>query len=150
MNIAKERLAKYFLEARRHIEVITEAIEELTYPIKSYDELSKLQKFAVNSLIFRFSKLQDLVGSKIFRTYLEYNRYDTANKSFLELLKEIEKEGIIDIDSWDELRKLRNIIAHDYPGSEDEQIEAINLFIKKSSLLIDTVSRLESRYGETQ
>ena len=144
----KERLAKYFKEAKKHIEVIVDAIKELDHPIKNYESLSKIQKFAVNSLIFRFSKLQDLVGTKIFRAYLEYNRFDTANKSFLELLKEIEKEGIVDIDSWDELRKLRNIIAHDYPDSDDEQIEAINLFIKKSDVLIDIVKKLESRYDK--
>ena len=144
----KERLQKYFIEAKRHIEVINDAIDELDYPIKSYESLSKIQKFAVNSLIFRFSKLQDLVGTKIFRTYLEYNRFDTVNKSFLELLKEIEKEGIVDIDTWDEFRKLRNIIAHDYPDSDEEQIEAINLFIKKSDILINIVNKLEARYDK--
>jgi hypothetical protein len=98
--------------------------------------------------VFRFSKLQDLIGSKVFRTFLEFNKFDTQDKSFLELLKEIEKEGIIDIDSWDEFRKLRNSIAHEYPGEEDETVEALELLIKRTPLLIAITSELRGRYHE--
>jgi uncharacterized protein with HEPN domain len=84
----------------------------------------------------------------VFRTFLEFNKFDTQDKSFLELLKEIEKEGIIDIDSWDEFRKLRNSIAHEYPGEEDETVEALELLIKKTPLLIAITSELRDRYHE--
>ena len=144
------RLKKYFSEAKKHIELINEALEVLKdkLPIKNYKELDSLEKFALNALIFRFSKLQDLLGSKIFRNYLEFSGYDTSEKSFFDILKEIEKEGIVDIDSWDELRKFRNQIAHEYPEAEDEVIESINLFVQKSKELIDISQRLEEKYLE--
>ena len=144
------RLKKYFSEAKKHIELINEALEVLKdkLPIKNYKELDSLEKFALNALIFRFSKLQDLLGSKIFRAYLEFSGYDTSEKSFFDILKEIEKEGIVDIDSWDELRKFRNQIAHEYPEAEDEVIESINLFVQKSKELIAINQRLEEKYLE--
>ncbi len=63
----------YFAEAQKHIELTEEARSMIHLPNKDYNSLPSFQKFAVNTLIFRFLKLQDLVGSKIFRTFLEFN-----------------------------------------------------------------------------
>jgi len=60
----------------------------------------------------------------------------------------MEKEHFIDIDSWQELRELRNDIAHDYPEEFDEKIEKINLFVKKSDTLIEIFNKIEKKYNE--
>ncbi|SFV50714.1 hypothetical protein MNB_SM-7-1154 [hydrothermal vent metagenome] len=65
--MVQKRLELYFQEALKHIELIEEAKEVVDLPIKEYETLSNLQKFAINALVFRFSKLQDLLGTKIFR-----------------------------------------------------------------------------------
>jgi len=148
--MTKTKLKTYFLELNKHIELIDDSLEELQTPIKDYDTLPKIQKFALNALIFRFSKLQDLLGAKIFRTYLEYNGYGTQGISYFDILKEIEKEGIVDIDSWSELRELRNKIAHDYPEELDEMLESINLFIQKSSELVTIAKKLEQNFYEIE
>ncbi len=146
----KKRLTNYFKEAKKHIELIEESLKVLEpkIPIDSYETLNQLERFALNALIFRFSKLQDLIGVKIFRNYLDFSGFDISEKSFFEILREIEKEGIIDIDSWNELRKLRNMIAHEYPQEFDDVVESINLFIRKSDLLIDISNKLEQKYNE--
>ncbi len=144
------KLNQYFFEANKHIELIYEAygVIENKLPIKEYQKLSSLEKFALNTLIFRFSKLQDLLGSKVFRTYLEYSGFETSDKSFFDILKELEKEGIIDIDSWNEFRVLRNQIAHEYPQEEDQILESINLFVRKSRDLIDIAKKIEEKFNE--
>ena len=144
----EKRLDVYFAEAKKHIELIEDAKDIIVLPIENYEELPNLEKFAINALVFRFSKLQDLLGSKIFRAYLEFNKFDTRDKSFLELLREIEKEGIVDIDTWDEFRKIRNSIAHEYPGEEEETVEALELLIEKTHLLIQISEKLMDRYNE--
>jgi hypothetical protein len=144
----EKRLDVYFAEAKKHIELIKDAKDVIVLPIENYEELPNLEKFAINALVFRFSKLQDLLGSKIFRAYLEFNKFDTRDKSFLELLREIEKEGIVDIDTWDEFRKIRNSIAHEYPGEEEETVEALELLIEKTHLLIQISEKLMDRYNE--
>jgi len=140
------RLDTYFYEANKHIEHIIEAKDELNLPITSYEELSKLEKFALNTLIFRFSKLQDLLGVKIFRAYLEFSGINVSEFGFFDILKLIEKEKICDIDTWNELRKLRNDIAHDYPHELDEMLEKINLFIKSSDKLVSIFDNIKRRY----
>jgi len=144
----EKRLESYFAQASKHMQLIEEAKSVINLPIVNYEQLSNLEKFAINALIFRFSKLQDLIGSKIFRTFLEFNKFDTKDKSFLILLKEIEKEGIVDIDTWDEFRKIRNNIAHEYPGEEDEALEAIELLIEKSTDLIKIAQNIMDRFYE--
>jgi len=150
LTMNEKRLENYFAEALRHIQLIEEAKEVIHLPIVNYDKLPNLEKFAVNALIFRFSKLQDLIGSKIFRAFLEFNKFDTEEKSFLVLLKEIEKEGIVDIDTWDEFRKIRNNIAHEYPGEEEEALEAVELLVKKSTDLIKIAQKIMDRYNEVR
>jgi hypothetical protein len=142
------RVKKYLYEADRHIEHIVEAKDELTLPIESYEKLSKLEKFALNTLIFRFSKLQDLLGVKIFREFLEFSGLSMEDLSFFDILKLIEKEKICNIDNWNELRKIRNDIAHDYPEEFDEMIERINLFVQKSDELVDIAIDIRRRFDE--
>ena len=144
----EKRLENYFAEALKHMQLMKEAKSVINLPIVNYEQLASLEKFAINTLIFRFSKLQDLIGSKIFRAFLEFNKFDTEDKSFLILLKEIEKEGIVDIDTWDEFRKIRNNIAHEYPGEEDETLEAIELLIEKSTDLIKIAQNIMDRFYE--
>ena len=144
----EKRLENYFVQASKHMQLIEEAKEVIHLPIVNYEQLPSLEKFAINALIFRFSKLQDLIGSKIFRAFLEFNKFDTEEKSFLILLKEIEKEGIVDIDTWDEFRKIRNNIAHEYTGEEEETLEAIELLIKKSTDLSKIAQKIMDRYYE--
>jgi len=148
--MTKTKLKTYFIEATKHIELIEDSLEELQAPITDYESLSKLQKFALNALIFRFSKLQDLLGAKVFRNYLEYSGYTTQGVSFFDILREIEKEAIVDIDTWMELRELRNKIAHDYPEELDEMLESVNLFIEKSSQLIGIAKQLEQNFYEIE
>jgi len=145
-----KRVDNYFKEANRHKEHMLEAKETLVLPIKDYDSLCKLEKFALNTLIFRFSKLQDLMGSKIFRAFLNFSGMATDDMSFFDILKELEKEKVLDIDEWQFLRELRNDIAHDYPEELDEKIEKINLFIKKSDALLAIFNRLEAKYLEIE
>lgn len=144
------RLHTYIEEANRHKAHIIEAQAELKLPIEAYDTLPKLEKFALNTLIFRFSKLQDLMGSRIFREYLEYTGMPTDELGFFDILKAMEKEGILDIDSWQLLRELRNDIAHDYPNELQEKLEKINFFVESSKRLIEIFERLKEHYYEIE
>ena len=146
----QNRLQTYLQEAKRHKEHIIEARTTLHLPIENYETLPKLEKFALNTLIFRFSKLQDLIGAKLFRVYLAYSEFPVSEMGFFDILKAVEKEGIVDIDTWSYLRELRNDIAHDYPEEMHEMLEKVNLFIQQSDTLIAILDRLEQKYHETQ
>ena len=140
-NVEKFRL--HLKEANLHIERLKEILEDLKkfYPL-DIDSLEEIDKDKLDAFAFRFAKLQDLLGAKIFREYLEYVNFPTQDKNFLELLKELNKEGIIDIDKWAEFRSVRNSIAHDYPYDESEKIEAINYLIKNIEYLFEVTKKI--------
>lgn len=148
MNLS--RLKNYLKEAKIHIERLNEVFErnKEIYPldVEKFKQLTMEQKKnMLDTLAFRFSKLQDLIGTKIFREFLDEVGFITEDKSFLEILKEIEKEGIIDIDTWSEFRKVRNLIAHDYPEEWEEKMEAINYLVDNTPYLIEVVKKIESK-----
>ena len=147
-----KRLNLYLNEAEIHIERLKDVLNRLEkiYPLtlERFKNLTPEEKDMLDTLAFRFSKLQDLIGSKIFREYLQEVGFIVEDKAFLELLKEIEKEGIVDIDSWSEFRKVRNILAHDYPDDLEEKAEAINYLIEKSPNLIGVIEKIESKINK--
>ena len=85
-------------------------------------------------------------SEEIFREYLSVLQYPVEDKNFLELLKELDKEKIIDLDIWSEFRGVRNSISHDYPFEEDEKIEAINYLIKNVKYLIDITKKIKASF----
>ena len=76
-QIAKERLTNYFNEAKKHIakiESVKRALDKvMPLDIESFYELLETEQDKLDVLVFRFSKLQDLLGRKIFRAILEYS-----------------------------------------------------------------------------
>ena len=64
----------------------------------------------------------------------------------MELLKELEKEKIIDIDLWSELRGVRNSISHDYLLEEDEKLDAINYLIQNVKYLINITKTIKDSF----
>jgi len=149
MNIEK-RLELHLEESNIHIDRLNDVLKTLKhlYPL-TVDKLEIIPvetKDKLDVLAFRFSKLQDLLGSKIFREYLVVLQYPTEDKNFLELLKELEKEKLIDIDKWSEFRGVRNSISHDYPSEEDEKIDAINYLIENVEYLINIIKKIKERF----
>ncbi len=139
-------LEESFIHIHRLIDVLN-VLEEL-YPLTNtkLETMSLENKDKLDVLAFRFLKLQDLLGTKIFREYLMVLQYPVEDKNFLELLKELDKEKIIDIDIWSEFRGVRNSISHDYPFEEDEKIEAINYLIKNVKYLINITKKIKDNF----
>jgi len=149
MNILK-KLELHLDESLVHINRLNDVLKVLRviYPItnEKYENLSSENKDKLDVLAFRFSKLQDLLGSKIFREFLTVSQYPIEDKNFLELLKELEKENIIDIDKWSEFRGIRNNISHDYPFEEMEKLDAINYLIENVDYLIDVTNTIRNNF----
>ncbi len=145
------RLEGYLREANLHVERLREVLERLSplLPMteERFSELTPSEKDMLDVLAFRFSKLQDLLGSKIFREFLESQGFITEGKSFLEVLREVEREGIVDVDTWSEFRKVRNLIAHEYPLTVTERVEAINYLVEKVLVLLEVLKKIEAKIG---
>lgn len=116
-----ERLRSIRQEIDIHLVRIDEAFEELTtkYPfaIDEHHFATLLDCRAdvafVDQIIYRFAKVQDTIGAKLFKTFLLYQG-ENVDKPFRDILHALEKLRIVDVDEWFVLREIRNTIAHQY------------------------------------
>ncbi|MHC4873698.1 MAG: hypothetical protein ACYTFY_17775 [Planctomycetota bacterium] len=85
----------------------------------------------IDAFIYRFIKLQDYMGSKLFRQLLVSIGEYADNMSLLDILDKMEKLDIItNSDKWLEYRITRNRLTHEYPDNQEEVIEDIKLSLQ--------------------
>ncbi len=94
--------------------------------VEIFEDFEKIK--TIDTFIYRFIKLQDMMGDKLFRVFLEIIGEYRDSMSLLDVLDKLEKLGLVDdATKWMEYRKLRNKLTHEYPSNEDEIIEGIKI-----------------------
>lgn len=144
----RERLSREFEICDRHIQRIDEALEamhtDIPMSVDSYTNLDENQIRCMDQFIFRFSKLQDAMGAKIFRYVLVYLDEDIVTSPMRDILNLLERYHFIDsADEWGYIRELRNEIAHDYPLLENDIVSVLNELISKVPTLKTIYKRMK-------
>lgn len=127
-------------ECDKHLKRMNFAYKKISplFPITK-ERISKLNEDEISyidQIIYKFSKLQDAIGQKLFKAVLIFLDEDVINKSAIDLFNRLEQLEIIDnYGMWKGLMDLRNELAHEYEQDENETAEKLNtLFEKKSDL----------------
>ena len=144
-----ERLQREYEVCDKHILRIDEALRGLKvdFPItlETYQRFDSDQIRCIDQFIFRFSKLQDAIGAKIFRYTLEILEEDVTSLPMRDILNRLERFNIIpSADEWIYIRELRNEIAHDYPLYENEIVAILNELVVKVEVVIDIYNKLKT------
>ncbi|RLA08691.1 MAG: hypothetical protein DRQ51_01675 [Gammaproteobacteria bacterium] len=139
-------LQKRLKKASRHFTALKEykflieqiLIDKNIYQVDEYKQLQPADRAIFDAYLKRFSSLQDFLGAKIFPLLLDIAGIN--NNSLSEVLLYVEKEQIIDsLDSWIELRAIRNELEHDYP-------EIIREALENLKYCVDSFDRITSYY----
>lgn len=127
MSFAFKKIEKHFpLTEERFVTIVP---EELSY----FDQL-----------IFRFSKLQDCMGGKLFPALLENLGEDINGIPFIDILSKLEKLNLLEnAKDWLLLRETRNIVTHEYPFITKEVIDGLNLLSKHYMLILSIWNRMD-------
>ncbi len=152
MDTKKLRIEKYINECNKHQIRIVEAYEEVkgVFPLsgKRYSTLSNMEVKNIDQYLFRFTKMQDTIGEKIFRLIAEDFVEDINKLTFIDTLNQLEKVRILDsVEDWKNLRKIRNNIAHQYDDEVDEMADAINKIVAQKDILIDIFNKIKNYYA---
>jgi len=140
LDINTIKLKKYINECDKHIQRINEAYDDLknTLPITSqkYKNLTKDKVQALDQYLFRFAKLQDTIGDKIFKLVINMYEQNDETLSFKDILNRLEKYHFIqNAKEWSYLRKVRNEISHQYDDEPEEMAEALNNIISQKEVI---------------
>ncbi|MFO7735364.1 MAG: hypothetical protein R6W70_04000 [bacterium] len=140
MIYIKKKLEKLIRECDRHLFRIKRAGKNMEpfmpLNVKRYKNLTETEIEHIDQFIFRFTKLQDGMGNKLFRALLmALGEENVKNMPFIDMLNRLEKLNVIDsAKDWMVLREIRNQLAHEY--EDDENTYAyINLVYEKSRTL---------------
>ena len=147
-----ERLQREFDICDQHILRINEALEglgiDLPMSADCYTNLNTEQVRCIDQFIFRFSKLQDAMGAKIFRYILEFLDEDIAAMPMRDILNRLERYLIIpSANEWTYIRELRNEISHDYPLLEADTVIILNELLSKVKVLFEICENLKRIYN---
>lgn len=135
------RMEKLIAECDKHLARINHAYAKMAvfmpldaakYQVLGDDEVEHIDQF-----LFRFAKLQDAMGEKLFVLLLEFLQEENPkNKPFVDVLNRLEQLSLLDDKNvWLELRKIRNNIAHQYEDEPQQAADALNaIYMAKSSL----------------
>lgn len=80
----------------------------------------------LDQILFRYIKLQDLMGKKMFPSVLESLDEDISDFVMKDILNKLESIGVLSAEEWLTARGNRNGIAHEYPGKEQVVVDSIN------------------------
>jgi hypothetical protein len=123
-----------------HFERMSFAYQQIKnyFPLteQTYKEIAPLTLSLFDQLIFRFSKLQDCMGNKLFSALLINLEEDIKGKPFIDILNKLEELNLITSNNdWLLLRETSNLVTHEYPFITNELIEGLNLLSNHIGLL---------------
>ncbi len=131
-NMHKKRL----LQAKEMLKGI------IPLSINRYQHLEPIKISVIDQMIFRFSKLQDTMGEKVFPAILLLSGEEIKRMTFIDRLNRLEELELVDKDRWMKLRKERNEIAHEYSYNIEEVVEGINHIYKKIDELVEIFDKI--------
>lgn len=104
----------------------------------SFEDLDRLDAFRA-----RFCDLQDSLGSKTFRSLLKLEEEEGASQ--LDVINKVDKRKIItSFEDWRDLREIRNLFSPDYPDSDEQRAQTLNMAHANTLKLIQTLDNLKS------
>ncbi len=135
MKDIKQTFIEKLHECNQHKKRLLSAKKRLgnfmPFDIDSYNNLDEVEISTIDQMIFRFSKLQDTLGDKIFPFILELNAENVKTMTFIDRLNRLEELELLYKDDWMSLRKDRNEIAHEYSFNQEEVVDSINLIFNR-------------------
>lgn len=150
----QSRIEKLIVECDKHLARINRAYGKMAVfmPLNTekYQQLSDDEIEHIDQFLFRFAKLQDAIGDKLFLLLLDFLLEENSrNKPFIDILNRLEQLGLLnDKNVWLELRKIRNNIAHQYEDEPQAATEALNAIYEAKAILETIYLTLKTRYAD--
>ena len=131
-NYKTLKLLEAFAECTKHSQRMLSAYNKISniFPLVAakYHILTDDEIEHIDQLVYRFSKLQDSIGERLFKSLLMFMEEDIKNKPFLDVLNRLEQLEIIPSkDEWIRLRTVRNDLSHEYSNDDEENVVVLNM-----------------------
>jgi hypothetical protein len=132
IDLVQHRIKTAIKECEAHVARLEGAATRLTdrFPLTeaALKDLPDEAVTVLDQFIYRFTKLQDAIGTRLFPAMAIAVIGDEEPRPFLDVLNRLEKTGALtSMETWQSLRVLRNNLAHEYPDSVAQCVDTLNL-----------------------
>lgn len=139
-QIILERLERIFYECDKHLQRMKSASQKMANFIpldeQKYIALADSEIEHIDQFLFRFAKLQDSMGQKLFKTMMIFLGEEVEGRPFIDILNQMEKISLIDsANDWKKLRDDRNELSHNYESEPEKISIALNKLYEKKGLI---------------
>lgn len=130
-ELARTRLESVARECRLHLDRLNHARRKLAgrFPlsVEDWQQLDDDTIADLDQLLFRFGRLQDTIGQRLFKHLLELSLEWDDSEPFIDKLSRLERLRIIpSAEQWLLLRELRNSAMHEYPDQPELTVANLN------------------------
>jgi hypothetical protein len=99
----------------------------------------------IDQLLFRYNKLQDAMGQRLFPAILMMGAEWQDDQTFMDRLNRLEKLGAIpSADQWNEIRVIRNRMTHEYPDAPEQNADNLNQVVESITRLKQALTQAEA------
>lgn len=146
-----EKLIRILQECGRHFHRMEGAAAKMSDFMPLSTALTEDEIEHIDQFLFRFSKLQDAMGQKLFKSALTFlGEPEMASMPFMDILSRAEQLKMIENkDEWLILREIRNDLAHSYEEDADSYQKINQIFAKRVTLhqVLESITVFLTQHG---
>ena len=113
-----------------HFQRVDDILEKVEYFAEFPNFEDSMQVAIIDSFAFRFSKIQDKMGEKLFPYALDLNMQYKNDMTIIDILNKLEKYNLLDKNEWVSYRGIRNLLTHEYRENHEEIVAGIKDTLK--------------------
>ena len=111
----------------------------LPMTVERLNQLPRHQLAILDQFVFRFSKLQDALGNKLFPALLGLLNEEETRLPWADIADQLEKYRVLDsAENWALMREARNELTHDYPLDDELKVASLNTIYNCTPDLLKT------------
>lgn len=146
-DLVKHKVGRAVRECEIHLDRMGYAMRAMDrfMPLDqaAYARFSMEQVQVVDQFVFRFSKVQDAMGERLFKAALELVGEEVKTRTFLDILNRLEQLGGLESrEQWMGLRVMRNRFAHEYDDDAVSMSEALNTAYAQAPRLVEIFDQI--------
>lgn len=148
----QQQYDKLVNENCKHKQRMMSAIEGLRQVLpldgERYQHLTEDEIALIDQYLFRFAKLQDATGQRLFREAMMVLDEDTEKMAFVDILNRLEKLGRLEsADTWRRLRKIRDHVSHECGDNPEYIAAALNAVFDARKPLFELLQNVADSNG---
>ncbi len=114
--------------------------------VDEYANLGKEDRRLLDQFAYRYTRLQDDMGTKLMPASLKALGENVAAMSALDRFARLEQLGwLASADEWQTLRQIRNQFTHDYPNNPSERFERLQAAVNAAAQLTAVLAQFQSK-----